>query len=77
MDAAFGSGITSTDTFITAGDLPTSPRRLRQSRLLALLLEGDLLIVQVYRDAAAGGDTYTSSRGLSVSACSARLTPGR
>ena len=44
MDAAFGSGITSTDTFITAGDLP-SPRRLRQSRLLALLLRGDLLIV--------------------------------
>ena len=58
MDAAFGSGITSTDTFIAAGDLHIAPTTAAITAS-GSPAEGDLLIVQVYRDAAAGGDTYT------------------
>lgn len=58
MDAAFGSGITSTDTFIAAGDLHIAPTTAAITAS-GSPAEGDLLIVQVYRDAAEGGDTYT------------------
>jgi hypothetical protein len=60
MDAAFGTAVTVTDTFIAAGDLHVTSTT---SAITAAgtPAEGDLLIVQVYRDADAGGDTYTQT----------------
>jgi hypothetical protein len=60
MDAAFGTAVTVTDTFIAAGDLHVTSTT---SALTAAgtPAEGDLLIVEVYRDADAGGDTYTQT----------------
>lgn len=58
MDAAFGTAQTVTDTFIASGDLhiTSATSAITASGTPA---ENDLLIVQVYRDADAGGDTYT------------------
>lgn len=58
LDASFGTAQTVTDTFIASGDLHVSPTT---SAITAAgtPAEGDLLIVEVYRDADAGGDTYT------------------
>jgi hypothetical protein len=63
MDAAFGTAQTVTDTFIASGDLHITSVT---SAITAAgsPAEGDLLIVQVYRDADAGGDTYTQQARL-------------
>jgi len=60
LDAAFGVAQTVADTFIAAGDLHASPvtAAITASGPAA---ENDLLVVEVYRDADAGGDTYTQS----------------
>lgn len=58
MDTAFGTAQTATDTFIAAGDLHIAPTTAAITAS-GSPAEGDLLIVQVYRDANAGGDTYT------------------
>lgn len=60
MDAAFGTAQTVTDTFIASGDLHVTSAT---SAITAAgtPAENDLLIVQVYRDADAGGDTYTQN----------------
>jgi hypothetical protein len=58
MDAAFGTAQTVTDAFIAANDLhiTSTTAAITASGSPA---EGDLLVVEVYRDADAGGDTYT------------------
>lgn len=58
LDTAFGTAVTTTDTFIAAGDLHITSIT---SAITAAgtPAEGDLLIIEVYRDADAGGDTYT------------------
>lgn len=60
LDAAFGTAQTATDTFIAAGDLHIAPvtAAITPSGTAA---EGDLLVVEVYRDGDAGGDTYTQN----------------
>lgn len=58
LDAAFGTAQTVTDTFIAAGDLHIAPTTSAIT-IAGSPAEGDLVLIQVYRDAAAGGDTYT------------------
>jgi hypothetical protein len=60
MDAAFGTAQTVTDTFIASGDLHITSTTAAITAA-GTPAEGDLLIVEVYRDADAGGDTYTQS----------------
>lgn len=57
MDTAFGTAQTVTDTFLTAGDMHITSAT---SAITAAgsPSEGDMLVVEVYRDADAGGDTY-------------------
>lgn len=58
LDTSFGTGQTVTDTFITSNDLHittvTSAITIAGSPA-----ENDLIVVEAYRNAAAGGDTYT------------------
>jgi hypothetical protein len=63
MDAAFGTAQTVTDTFIASGDLHITSVT-GAITAAGSPAEGDLLIVQVYRDADAGGDTYTQQARL-------------
>jgi hypothetical protein len=58
MDAAFGTAQTVTDTFIASGDLHITSATAAITAA-GSPAEGDLLIIEVYRDADAGGDTYT------------------
>lgn len=58
MDAAFGTAQTVTDTFIASGDLHITSTTAAITAA-GSPAEGDLLIIEVYRDADAGGDTYT------------------
>jgi hypothetical protein len=58
MDSAFGTAQTVTDTFIAAGDLHITSTTAAITAA-GSPAEGDLLIIEVYRDADAGGDTYT------------------
>ncbi|WP_376957747.1 hypothetical protein ABNQ39_11500 [Azospirillum sp. A26] len=63
LDAAFGSAVTVTDTLLTASQAHLT------GATAAMTIAGnpaamDSVIFQVYRDAAAGGDTLTSSARL-------------
>lgn len=58
MDAAWGAAVTVTDTFIASGDLHISPMTAAITPA-GPAAEGDLLVVEVYRDGDAGADTYT------------------
>ena len=63
MDAAFGTAVTATDTFLTSGDLHESGETSAATPSGTWAKE-DTLVVQVYRDANAAGDTYTQDARL-------------
>lgn len=63
MDAAFGAAVAVTDTFIAAGDLHVSPMTAAITPA-GPAVEGDMLFIEVYRDADAAGDTYTQAARL-------------
>lgn len=63
IDAAWGAAVTVTDTFIAAGDLHISAMSAAITAA-GPAAEGDLLMLEAYRDADAGADTYTQAARL-------------
>lgn len=63
LDAAFGTGQTSTDTLTAAGDLCVGPTSSAITPA-GSPTTGDLVIIELSRDAAAGGDTLAVAARL-------------
>jgi hypothetical protein len=58
LDQAFGTAVTTTDTFIANNDLHIAPMSGAMTAAGSPAKE-DILILEVYRNASTGGDTYT------------------